>query len=546
MFTTGPLLRAHEGQGGDFPRWLEDLGLRDLLSRYPLRKLVAWGWLVPQHRVIFPRKFFAAWKNFPYSEEGLSKRFHVHALLWNSTWYIDSSEEPLWFLHPYFRPRDEAGRLLSEVGSSGLTKALPRVLTLQSGRKVRPYVDYFYHWQGYALIDVIRFADCVTAPVLNTPDLKQRVAEISRVAKLVKRNNPRDILTIDRRWGGFAAPMTWLSHYRAFRDALPWQKRTNEEIRKIRRDGAKLLADHFGISPEALSLAIKGRLLVLAQDWLQESPKTRTWTQHAWPYLQQDIAAAVEWLCYLTGKTLDDFLDEWRYRGHFGSRNWAELHKVLPHEFFLDRKIFLVLAPEYLKALNVLLPEQERLEGDRLVSLVDRLRSTNYPFNSFLGAFRQLHDELGYRYNTKGELDFRELRPLDYYSLLPIRAEQALQYAIERDSQAMVKKLNNLREYIAHFARFRGLSAYAVKYFLEQDRALTNLRQVPKDPIGRIMSLTPGLGEREDYLVKVFLSCTLARNYFTHHHYLDGLDLPRSDKSMFMLSGIVVTVLTLL
>lgn len=339
--------------------------------------------------------------------------------------------------------------------------------------------------------------------------------------------------------------MTWLSHYRAFREALWSYESQHHGDRTLRRTGAKQLADHLGITAESLSYAIKNRLLVLAQDWHLAGGRHLRWTHGAWPQLQQDIAIAVEWLCYLSGKTLDDFLDEWRYRDYFGLREWAELHTVLPFEFFTDRQYFLRDAPEYLKNYNQLLPESQRLEGERLAALVDKLRTTNYPFGSFLGAFRQMHEELSYRFDTKGSLDFRELRPLDYYSLLAIRAEQVLRYAIDQNPRAAAKKLDNLREYIAHFAAKQGLPQRAIKYFCDQDRALNKLHDVPQDPIGKIMTLTPGFGPREDYVVKAFLSCTLARNYFAHHYYLDR-ELLRSEKSALMLSGILVTVLSLL
>lgn len=545
MFARGPLLEAQQGQDGSFPRWLEDLGLKDFLSRYPLRRLVDWGWVVPQYRVIFPKDFIISWKIFPCMGEDVAPEFHTYSLLWDSTWEIENTNEPLWFLHPFFNPDDEVRKYLSEHGKSMLGEPIPEEFTHPNGHKVVPYADYFYRWQGFALIDVIRFADCI-ASILNTPDVEERAAGIVRVAQRVKQSDPRDVLTIERRWGGLAQLMTWLSHYRAFRDAIPWYGRTRAEIRQIRRDGAKQLADYLGFSSEILSSAIKDRFLVLAQDWYRANDRYCSWTLRAWPYLQQDIAMAVEWLCYLTGKTLDYFLDEWSYRDYFGQRKWAELHTVLPHEFFIDRKQFFLLVPHYLKSYNSLLPVTEQLEGERLIALVDRLRSTNYPFGSFLGAFRQLHDELGHRYDKKGELDFRELRPLDYYSLLAIRAEQVLRYAIDQDEQAVAKKLDNLREYIAHFAAKQGLPQRAIEYFCSQDKDLTRLHDVPQDPIGRIMALTPGFRPREDYLVKAFLSCTLARNYFAHHHYLDGQDLPQSEKSAFMLSGILVTVLSLL
>ncbi len=547
MFARGPLLVAQQGQDGDFPRWLHDLGLADFLRRYPLRQLVEWGWLVPQHRIIFPDQFLSSWHNFPNLGGGSAPEFRSYSLLWDSTWGIDRGDEPLWFLHPFFNPSDDAGQILFEEGTASLRNPPPPDITHPNGRKVAPYADYFYHWQGYALVDVVRFADCIE-PLLVTPEIERRAAGMVHLAEFAKQHDPRDVLTIERRWGGLAKPMTWLSHYRTFREALWWYEHQHDGDRSLRRAGAKQLGAYLGISTESLSVAIKDRFLVLAQDWLGANDRSRgIWTLRAWPYLQQDIAAAVDWLCHLTGKTFDDFLEEWRYRDYFGHRDWAELHSVLPYEFFSDRLHFLRDAPEYLKSYNAILPESKRLDGERLGKLVDRLRSTNYPFNSFLGAFRQLHEELGYRLEQKGHLDFRELRPLDYYSLLAIRAEGSLRYALDKEGllEQLEAQNHTLREYLSRLALKRGIAQRTVDYFRAKDREYTNLRRTPQDPIGAIMSLAPSLGPRDAFLARAFLCCSLARNYFAHHHYLDA-ELLRSEKSAFLLSGILVTVLSLL
>jgi len=547
MFTSGPLLAAQQGKDGDFPRWLEDLGLTDFLRRYSLRQLIDWGWVVPCHRIIFPEKFITSWHDYPYASDGPGPEFRDYSLLWDSTWSVDAKDEPLWFLHPFFRPGDSTGRILIEEGTTILSNPLPPDIVHSNGRKVAPYADYFFHWQGYALVDVIRSADCI-GPLMVTPDIEKRAVGMVHLTELAKQHDPHAVLTIERRWGGLAKPMTWLSHYRSFREALSSYEHQHDGDRSLRRTGAKELAAHLGISAETLSAAIKDRFLVLAQDWLGANKRSRTtWTLHAWPYLQQDIAAAVDWLCHLTGKTFDDFLEEWSYRDYFGRREWAELHSVLPYEFFSDRKNFLRDAPEYLKSYNAILPESERLDGERLAKLVDRHRSTNYPFSSFLGAFRQLHEELGYRWGQRGQIDFRELRPLYHYSHLAIRAEGSFRYALEKEGllHQLDAQNHTLREYITHLALKRGIAQGTVDYFKAQDREYTNLKRTPQDPIGAVMNLTPGLCLRDDVLVRAFLCCTLARNYFAHHHYLDA-ELLRSERSAFLLSGILVTVLSVL
>ena len=51
---------------------------------------------------------------------------------------------------------------------------------------------------------------------------------------------------------------------------------------------------------------------MLAQNWRRSDEKNCRWVSPAWETLRTDIYFAVEWLCLLTGKTLDDYLDLWR------------------------------------------------------------------------------------------------------------------------------------------------------------------------------------------------------------------------------------------
>ncbi len=65
MFAQPTLLAAYEDASGPFVKWLVELGLGEFLKQYPLSKLVEWGWVIPQYRVPFPKRFFECWKNYP-------------------------------------------------------------------------------------------------------------------------------------------------------------------------------------------------------------------------------------------------------------------------------------------------------------------------------------------------------------------------------------------------------------------------------------------------------------------------------------------------
>jgi hypothetical protein len=536
MWSSGALLRARRGIDGSFLNWCEKLGLKDFLSSYPLAQLAEWGWLVPQSRIIFPKRFFLEWEEFPCYGTDVPADLEEMHLLWDSMWTVDESE-PLWFLDPFFRPGDSVGELLFDHKTPSRLPGLPKTFKHPRGIDVSPYVDYFFHWQAYALIDIIRSAEGF-GPILRSPDLKKRLAFIEKCrVKGESYWKPEEILVLPARWGGLREPMTWLSHYRALREAIAW----NDSRWDLLRKGANKLAVYLKLTEADLEAAIKDKLLVLAQDWIDANERLCPWTLRAYPHLQRDISYAVEWLCYLSNKTFSDYLELWQYEGYMGRRRWAELHKVLEYEFFADRKYFLKMVPEYFK-MHQSFQETLEFESEDLKMVVARLQTSNYPFGSFLAAFRQLHGELSYRMERDGRQDFRDLRPLDYFSLLAIRAEGCLRYAIERSGE--LGECHKLNEYVKLLARKKEVSNEALSCY-KQQLPRTRLHETPDDPVAGIMSLVTDLPSRENGLVQAFLCCELARNYFAHHHYLDE-KLTRSKEAGFMMTGIVVTVLFLL
>lgn len=116
MSIRGPLLRVQQGKGGTFICWLEELGLKEFLQRYPFPKLVEWGWLVPQYRYSFPPAKFESDPESPIAHWPPLPRDDPLEQLWESDWNIKTIDEPLWFLHPFFRPTDVAGKMLRNNG----------------------------------------------------------------------------------------------------------------------------------------------------------------------------------------------------------------------------------------------------------------------------------------------------------------------------------------------------------------------------------------------------------------------------------------------
>lgn len=537
MNSENTLLSIRQGKEGSFVNWLEDLGLKDFIGHYSLPKLIEWGWLVPRNRVIFPVEFFLAWQHYPAIGGENLQGFEVESALWDSVWRIRDKREICWFLHPFFRPDDACCERLQNTKYENNLPSIPEAFIHPRNRSIIPYADYFFHWQAYALVDVIRLSDHIR-PLLNTPDVVERAEGIVRIAERIKDANWKDILTLNNRWGGLAEPMTWISHYKALRNTLNW----NENGRNLRSEGAKQLADHLGMTSTLLECAIKDKLLVLAQEWRGANERYCVWTLRAWPYLQTDIAIAVEWLCYINEKSLDDYLDLWIYSS-MGQQTWAELHKVLPFEFFEDRQTFFEFAPiYYTKHYEDRLPNNEKIK-----QLVNELQKTNYPFRSFLSAFRLLHEQLSFNPKQKGSLDFRELRMLDYYLLFAIRAESCLRYYLEANQLLQTTKSHSLIGYIIKISEHKSYSQSFINYLKSKEaKNYTHLGNTPKNPINNIIEINlENFNKKDTQLLQAFLCCLLARNYFAHHIYMDS-ELLNSKESGFMLAGILVTVLTLL
>lgn len=548
---TSPLLLVHGDGTGEFAARLKDLGLPDdFFKSYPLSKLVEWKWLVPQFRVAFPESFFVdGWPCYPELPRNKSDEIDAEAdaysLLWSSNWFGDQEAEALWFLHPFFRPGNPAGSLLHEHQVT--TKKLPPVEAFQhpNGRTVEPFADYYFHWQAYALIDVIRAADCFPV-ILDTPDATDRA---KRLVGLTEDTlwDVSDILTHASRWGGLAEPMTWLSHYKAFCNASDKFGHQHGVQPGRRKRGAIALATHLEITPERLERAIKDQFLVLAQNWKWANERNCRWVGPAWETLRTDIYFAVEWLCLLTGRMLDYYLDLWQYT-HIGQESWATLKSVLPFEYYTDREYFLRQAPFYLNEFNKRLPKKNRLEGERLCAAVVHISTKNRHFNSFISSFRKLHEELTPKHVQTRGIDFRNRSPLDYYLLLAIRAETCFRTELEASGAlGNIKPKQGLEAFLRSLAKQAGLDDKGTTCFESHRKKVTNLEKLTQesDFIVGISVLSGASSCSQVPIGQAMLCCLAARNYFAHHDCQDD-KLLSEKSSQFLLGGVLLAVLTLL
>lgn len=545
MLASPTLLAAHEGKHGPFIEWLKKLGLGDFIERYPLPRLVEWGWVVPQYRVVFPERLFEYWNEQPPSFEPQKPPpdLEPYDTLWSHSWYIDNETEPLWFLDPMLHPDNPAGQILRQNPYLGTASPLPTPIQDARGFPIIPYADYFYRWQGYALVDTIRSADNI-APVFSTPDAVEyamRIAEWIKARPLTA--------SMPKRWPELATLMTGISHFDKFLDALSlkYHGRDFDSRRMTSCKGAESLANYFGLTSDTLAKAIKDQLLVLAEDWLDSNKRLdrrAIWTMHAWPHLQADIQLAIHWLTLLTGKTFEDYVAEWKKP--FMGWGHSNLDEALPYGFIQQQKKFSHLVPYYLKSYNETKNICKTYDEATVAAFASRLHRTNYPFGGFIAAFFELHEHLSHRPPDWSGLDLRELQPLDHFALLAIHAEGCLRR--ELDSLEELDSIPNdeqgLTAYIKRLAGVRNISQATMDIFNANLR-LAGLKKDRANPIGRIQEIRTNQSSTDEQLAKAFLGCLLARNYFAHHDFLDH-ELLHTEQAGFLLCGILLTVLVLL
>lgn len=547
------LLTAYPDGTGGFVKWLESLGLKEFLNIYPLSTLIEWGWVVPQYRVIFPNEIFGRLIDRYRDQSPLPAGMTEYVTLWDYSWAIDPEDTQLWFLDDAFRSHDPLGALMKQFRHEADNPSLPDPVDTENSGPLRPYVDYFFRWQGYALVDLIRASDCIM-PIYQTPDIISRASGIMRIAEHCQQIEatgdwPRGLLTSPNRWAGREKLMTALDHFRSFRGALgAVHDQDSSEFTRLEKKGARELGIHFGFTEQSLATDIKERLLPLADEWMKANKKIdgRThWTQQAWPNLRADVQLGMGWLIRLGDKSFMDYVEEWE-KPYMDNVGWASLDEVLPYEFLLHQKKFAQMAPHYLKAYNEVASKRMQLPQAKIATLCRRLQRRNSAFVGFASAFFDLHEEL--RYNSFDEvgLDFRMLRPLDHYAMVAIRAESCLREELRRLGllDSLPSQKQTLAIYVESLSKHRGVNAKIIGTFMTK-RDLADLKDDRENPIGRIQSLETSLSEREHKLVQAFLCCTLARNYFAHHDFLDH-ELLHTSRSEFLMQGIILTVLTLL
>lgn len=542
-----PYLAARGDDSGSFVQWLDVLKV-SRHSGLTIANMIRWGWIRPIARVVIPNRYFKTWQNYPVLPD---KKYHHDDDAWaDALWQFAGSSKGFvfwekslrgeWFVHPFDRRNSLEKRLTAAKRLKELQKVAEK--RMRGHLRYSPWIDYFPHWKGYELIDVLRVAKLIGG-VWCTSDTKAILRGLLRDHDRLRRQCLPWIERETRAWlkrGRFFEP---LSRYRAMRSAI------NSADSRLHRaipfqpwtvpDAGRALAKRLRIPVELLEKDGMRGLLELAKEWHRWKETDGVGPgQHAFGHLQKDITLTVEWLHTLTGNTLEHYYDAWSGGGR-EPRSVLTLEEALPQEartaesYFLDH--FIRVRGAYEK-----LPDPVRLTDAEVAQVVRALHKKTFLTTDWLLNYKRLHIAL------RGAPDWdwagvSENTIILDFTLLALFAEKILEKMSPQpgwDPKPLVGHFCRLLE--AKDPRFTGAWNLAAPLWKDH----TYLRKQPPDPFGTVMRLSLNGSPAAAELARALLMFGLTRNYFGHQSYLDD-KLIQTPEGGAALGGVVTTLLYL-
>ncbi len=528
----------------DFPNWLKALGISCLSFDISPYGWVTHDLLNPVLRVDIPESFYLTWKNYPEHPANNSKfPKNDQWCLYCKPYPFPTLDEPPknWFLHVFDQPNSEAEEFLRHRIEGKKEIPSNREHPRGFGIKFNTCWLYFSHWQGYYLIDLL-------SHVNGFPSFPN-VSDVFKRIELFKEHFPQHedvmdmgISSYKTKWEKHGKFLELLSYYRTMLGlSIHYSlNKTSEEKEELRKEGRRLLTNHLNVTPKILEDGVE-ELLTIYREWKSNIERGSHVHEKAIGQIQKDIYYSVEWLCFLTGNTIDTYFRKWQYNSR-SPEVWVELKTALPFEYKKSLDYFLDLAPIYLKDINEKLPEGERLEANELKELVEGLFTNSLGFRRFCRAFKNLHDYI----HSKGEVDLRDFDAfLDHFLLLALRTETILFELVDK------AKLSNKDACFRNFFKNILLKSGSVKIGVDRAMQLwkncTSLKRQPPNPfqvIQKEIQLKNWANEPAKIFAEQFLIAGMMRNYFAHHHYLDKMIAERKYAAKGLVS-LLVTVLFL-
>ena len=427
----------HSNYAGDFRSRLKAFNLDQYFIRYPL--LVKYDWLRPAFHVPVPESWFRNWERYP----NQPAQFIVPDEHWANphNYQLSISESQIdteeWFVHPLVR-RGSTRFDFFDHAIGNHHEFSWQEMQHSEGREFVPAFDYFYEWQ------LFRFADVVHWMKGTHPHFWQPGAH-ANLAKYAMDVSPTDFdrSPITPGWSTRGQTFTWLAHFieymRAFREYEMFlvsarhlaQSSTDaaleDKLRYERKLGATQLMSWLGVTPQIFEQALRDQILTLAQDWRgpgREYHETAA-MRPLWRALQEQIRAAVDWLCLVNDDASVVYLDRLRY-DYMGQREWAQLEDVYNHPRWKAAQIVSSQIKGTAKRYPTSGHDFTRNFSPNPIELIN-LASKIDAFGSYLDALGRFLEESKF---TSGDDPFRARNRTSWYRVMAVMAEIALQELI--------------------------------------------------------------------------------------------------------------------
>ncbi len=527
----------------DFPKWLKELGISYLSFDISPSDWVTHDLLNPVLRVDIPESFYLTWKNYPALPANNSKfPKNDEWCLYCTPYSFLTSEEPPknWFLHVFDQPNSEAAEFLRHRIEGKKEIPSNRKHPRGYGIKFNTCWLYFSHWQGYYLIDLLSHVNGFPS-VPNVPDVFKRIELFKKHFRKHENVIDTGISSCKSKWEKHGKFLELLSYYRTMLGlSIHYSLNKTQKAEELREEGRTLLANHLNVTPKILEDGVE-ELLTIYREWKGNIERGSQAHEKAIGQLRKDIYYSVEWLCFLTGNTIDTYFRKWKYDS-FSPRSWVELKTALPFEYKKSLDYFLDLAPLYLKDINEKLPERDRLDTNELKELIEGLFKKSIGFRRFCRAFKNLHDYI----DLNDEVDLRDFDAFfDHFLLLALRTETILYELADQDN--LTNNKGCFQNFLKNILLKPGSLKVGVDLAMQLWKNCTSLKRQPSNPFQVIQEeirLKRCDNEPAKIFAEQFLIAGMMRNYFAHHHYLDKMMAERKHAAQGLVS-LLVTVLFL-
>lgn len=494
---------------------LKKVGVK-LPANLSLRTVATRGWLRPRLRVAIPVAALQSWTTFP-SYPIAGEEHCPPSDLWglevwtNATCTFpdrDTPPEKLW-MH-WLDDLDDATTLLARRHALDPTRdpELAAFNHVRDGRKVRPWIDFFAHWQVYHAAELVRSA-VVTLHGLTDQFrswdtyLREHAQEFDQ--------NAQQLAALWENWGSF---FDVVGCYRTIMARCC----KRESFAKDVRAGARAFATQRGIDAV---------LLRVWQRWADAPPVAGPDLMLS---LQYDIQCAVRLWSDLSGAPVDPFDPFWFSKSR-GRGDSAKLIDALPHEEWIARRDFARQAVHYQRDF----PQPYPMGESQFADLLAKHWEACPPLRRFCLAWVRLHDQLQSRdAERQADQTIAANERIEQFNLIGLHTERLLRHVhaeIDKPEPEIKPIVRAAVERSVRRAAKSHLNAAGKRFSELLDE--TKLHQQRSADDLTIPSSAVGAGSTAaDQLVAAHLNALILRNYAAHHDYLDDdLIYPSHDEA---------------